>query len=76
MSKLTPQTDTLSGKVARQTFLYSATMANDYDRYLSKELLFGKGNTPIECGDQNSEGKDSGFTATVLGLKQNFILIP
>mgnify|MGYP000571987634 CR=1 FL=1 len=26
----------------RQTFLFSATMASNYDRYVSKELLYGK----------------------------------
>lgn len=50
-------------------------MASDYDRYISKDLLFGK-ISPIECGDRNAEGKDSNFTATVQGLKQNFVLIP
>lgn len=64
MDKLTPQEETKSGKQARQTFLYSATMASDYDRYVTKERLFGK-SKPIECGDQDTEGKDSKFTATV-----------
>lgn len=50
-------------------------MASDYDRYVTKEKLFGK-TKPIECGDQDAEGKDSKFTATVQGLKQNFILVP
>ena len=48
-SKIQPQENTRNyakdGKTIisqRQTFLFSATMASNYDRYLSKEVLFGK----------------------------------
>lgn len=44
MEALVPQKQTrdLKGN-GRQTFLFSATMASDYDRHISKELLYGEG---------------------------------
>lgn len=67
----------LEGPETRQTFLFSATMAKNYDKYLSKEELFGD-KKPIECGLKLMDGqeKDQTFIRTVHGLNQNFILIP
>lgn len=71
-SKLVP-----AEKSDRQTFLFSATMAPDYDRFISKDVLFGKGhdeNNVITCGIQTET--DQTFTMTVKGLNQQFILVP
>lgn len=78
MDTLTPQEDTrMANGVARQTFLFSATLASDYDRYVSKEKLFGAKCDPkkiIECGDKGED--DEKFTMTVKGLAQKFALVP
>jgi len=70
-------------KSQRQTFLFSATMASDYDRYLSKEILFGKpcNNEHVmycgNCSDKDTEADtDINFTKTVAGLAQKFALVP
>ena len=64
----------------RQTFLFSATMAGDYDRYLSKEILFGTPSLPdfvVHCGAQPEDGEgDKAFVGTVVGLTQKFALVP
>ena len=56
-------------------------MASDFDRYLSKSLLFGS--PPLEdrlihCGTApaDTSGQDTNFIATVSGLTQNFALVP
>ena len=52
-------------------------MASDYDRYISKEVLYGKKHDAkniIECGDRGEE--DDKFTMTVQGLTQKFLLVP
>lgn len=51
----------------RQTFLFSATMASDYDRYIKREVLFGK-SEPVTCTTTSENDKE--FTMTVKGLKQ------
>ena len=55
-------------------------MASDYDRFVSKKVLYGDSNSSvIECGDimsGDSEAKDTNFTKTVEGLSQSFILVP
>jgi len=53
-------------------------MASDYDRHVSKELLFGTDYNPkkvVQCGNTDSE-RDDAFTMTVKGLKQELILVP
>lgn len=53
-------------------------MAPDYDRYLSKEVLFGKDyndKNVVQCGNLSSE-TDETFTRTVAGLTQKFVLVP
>jgi len=43
--------DALEEKEDRQTFLFSATMASDYDKYVSKKkLYFNENAEPVECG--------------------------
>lgn len=62
----------------RQTLLFSATMASDYDRYISKQSLFGK-REPALCGSNlliTEEEIDAVFSRTVKGLAQKFYLIP
>lgn len=52
-------------------------MAPDYDRFVSKDVLFGKGFDPksvVNCGIQTDS--DQTFTMTVKGLNQQFILVP
>jgi len=59
-------------ETGRQTFLFSATMASDYDRHIPKEVLYGKDfkeENIISCGTQVDEN-DKTFTLTVKGLKQ------
>lgn len=48
----------------RQTLLFSATMVEDYDRLLSKELIYGSDKKPlIEIG--NTKEADEQFQMTV-----------
>jgi ATP-dependent RNA helicase DDX49/DBP8 len=78
MEHLAPQADTRDGAGrGRQTFLFSATMSSDYDRLISKNLLYGTDFNPkhvVECGEQSTT--DETFTKTVEGLKQEFMLVP
>lgn len=78
MENLAPQAETrdAAGR-GRQTFLFSATMSSDYDRLISKDLLYGRDFNQkhvVECGEQSSS--DDTFTKTVEGLKQEFMLVP
>lgn len=53
-------------------------MAADYDRYISRESLFGK-REPALCGSNlliTDEEIDAVFSRTVKGLAQKFFLIP
>ncbi|TNV78936.1 hypothetical protein FGO68_gene14116 [Halteria grandinella] len=61
----------------RQTLLFSATMVPDYDKLLSKELIYGteqRGKNVIEVG--NTRQADEDFQMTVQGLEQKFSLVP
>lgn len=61
----------------RQTLLFSATMVPDYDRLLSKELIYGteqRSKNIVEIG--NTRQADEDFQMTVQGLTQQFSLIP
>ena len=59
----------------RQTLLFSATMVEDYDRLLSKDLIFGSAQKDLlEVG--NTKEADEEFQRTVQGLEQKFTLIP
>ena len=71
MDKLPAQESTrdMQGR-GRQTLLFSATMASEYDRHLSKELLYGKAFNPKQinaCGSTTTDNDDA-FTLTVKGL--------
>ena len=64
----------------RQTFLYSATMAKNFESLFPKELVFGqyleksKDFDIVEVG--NSEMADTNFKKTVDNLTQKFALVP
>lgn len=58
----------------RQTLLFSATMVNDYDKLLGKELIFGTPKELVEVG--NTKEADEEFQMTVQGLDQKFALVP
>jgi ATP-dependent RNA helicase DDX49/DBP8 len=59
----------------RQTLLFSATMVEDYDKLLSKELIYGNKNAKVvEIG--NNKEADQEFQKTVQGLDQKFAIVP
>ena len=71
MDNLVPQADTRDAMGnGRQTFLFSATMSDDYDRLISKQILFGEKfneSQIINCGQTGNT--DETFIKTVHGLK-------
>ena len=59
----------------RQTLLFSATMVEDYDTMMSRELIYGgKSVKVVEVG--NTKEADEEFQLTVQGLDQKFSLVP
>ena len=60
---------------ARQTFLFSATMMQNYEDKLPKALIFGDETCEvIELG--NSQAANEEFQMTVQRLDQNLVFIP
>eukprot|EP00347_Sterkiella_histriomuscorum_P004316 403360910 len=60
----------------RQTLLFSATMVQNYDRNISKNLIFGEDNKREMVGIGNTEAANEEFQKTVQNLDQKIVFIP